>query len=163
MVAGSILSFSGGFRPGGGWEELLLEALDGEVEYAAEVNALNTSGRDAADQFRGYDLATVRPTIQYRLHLRGIPGHQDIGEQPQGIGNRLHLIVPFGLVAGNPTDIDGALQCIDGLPTVEHPQQFPPKRVIDPIVGQEDRTQQPTQLNACCIDWIAQGGRSKAG
>jgi len=37
-----------------------------------------------------------------------------------GGGDRLHLIVLFRLVAGHATEVDGALQGINGLAAIEH-------------------------------------------
>jgi hypothetical protein len=39
------------------------------------------------------------PTIQYKLHFHCVPGHDEIGEQAF-VGDRLHLLLLLGLVAG---------------------------------------------------------------
>ena len=47
--------------------------------------------------------------IEDLLHLGGVPGHDDVGEEAQGIGNRLHLLGLLGLMAGDAAGIDRAL------------------------------------------------------
>jgi hypothetical protein len=47
--------------------------------------------------------------IEDLLHLGGVPGHDDIGEETQGIGNRLHLLGLLGLMTGDATGVDRAL------------------------------------------------------
>jgi len=39
----------------------------------------------------------------------GIPGHDDVGEQAQRIGDSLHVIVALRLIASDATGVDGAL------------------------------------------------------
>jgi hypothetical protein len=47
---------------------------------------------DSRDQLRRDGTATaLRPAIEDRLHFRGVPGHDDVGEQAQGIGDRRRL------------------------------------------------------------------------
>jgi hypothetical protein len=99
--------------------------LDREAEHASQVDALGTGRRDASDEFRRHGARAPRiPAIKDRLHLRGVPSHDDIGEQAQGIGDGLHFLVALGLIAGNATRVDRALQGIDRLTSVQHPQQL---------------------------------------
>jgi len=46
------------------------------------------------------------PMIEDLLHLGGVPGHDDIGEETQGIGNCLHFMGLFGLMTGDATGVD---------------------------------------------------------
>ena len=75
--------------------------------------------------------------IENLLHLGGVPGHDDVDEQAQGIGNRLHLFGLLGLTAGDAAVIEGALQCVDSLAPVEHAQQFATKGLVEEIIAQE--------------------------
>src|SRR5256885_17121399 len=45
--------------------------------------------------------------------------------------------------------------------SIEHPAQLVPESVLDKVVSQKRRTQQPPQLHASLIDWIALGGRTE--
>ena len=49
--------------------------------------------------------------------------HNQVRQQAQRVGDGLHLLVLFGLVAGDAADVDSALQGIDGLAAVEHAQR----------------------------------------
>ncbi len=79
------------------------------------------------------------PAIQYGLHLHGVPGHHDVGEQAERIGHRLHLLGLPGLVAGDATDIDRALEGIDRLAAIEYAQDLAAEGLVDKVVGQKDR------------------------
>ena len=58
---------------------------------------LSSSRGDASDELgRDGAAATLRPMIEDLLHLGGVPGHDDIGEETQGIGNCLHLLGLLG-------------------------------------------------------------------
>jgi hypothetical protein len=61
-----------------------------------------------------------------RLHLRAVPGHDDAGEQAQGVGKGLHLLGTLGVVARDSAGVDGSLQSVDG---------FAAKRVIEAVVA----------------------------
>ncbi len=57
-------------------------------------------------------------SVGLHLHLHGIPGHHEVGQQTQGVCHGLHLIGLLGLVAGHAAGVDRALQRIGGLVTV---------------------------------------------
>jgi hypothetical protein len=65
----------------------------------------------------------VAPKIEDLLDPGGVPGHDDVGEQAQGIGNRLHLVEVFGLMTSDATRVDRALEGVDRFAPVEHAQQ----------------------------------------
>jgi hypothetical protein len=136
--------------------------LDREAEHASHVDALGTGRRDASDEFRRHGARAPRiPTIKDRLHLRGVPSHDDIGEQAQGIGDGLHFLVALGLIAGNATRVDRALQGIDRLASVQHPQQFPSENGVHKVVGEEHSAQQLTEMDERFIERIAACGRAE--
>jgi hypothetical protein len=70
--------------------------------------------------------------------------------------------VTAAIVQRIATDIDRALQGIDGLAAIEHAQQLTSKCLVDEIVGQEHRAQQPTQLRQSLVQRIAASGSAKA-
>ena len=79
--------------------------------------------------------------IEDLLHLGSVPGHDDVGEEAQGIRNRLHLLGLLGLTAGDAAGIDRALQRVDGLAPVEHAQQFATKDIVEKVIAQEHGAQ----------------------
>jgi len=70
----------------------------------------------------------------------------------------LHLLVLFGLVAGDTADVDSALQGIDGLAAVEHAQQLAAKGFVDEVVAQEHSAQQFAHLHHGLIERVAASG-----
>ncbi len=61
----------------------------------------------------------------------------------------------------HPAGINGALEGVNSLAPIEHPAQLVPESVLDKVVSQKRRTQQPPQLHASLIDRIALGGRTE--
>jgi hypothetical protein len=45
--------------------------------------------------------------------------------------NRLRLLGLFGLMAGDATHVDRALQCVDGLAVIEDAQQLTTKDIVE--------------------------------
>ena len=76
---------------------------------------------------RRHDLAPVGPPIQHRLHLRRVPGHHDVGQQAQRIGDGLHLVGTPGLRRRDAAGVDRALERVDRLAAVEDPSQLAPE------------------------------------
>jgi hypothetical protein len=75
-----------------------------------QVDALGSGRRDATDEFgRDAAAATLSPMIDDVLHLGGVPSHDDIGKQTQGIGNRPHLLGLFELMTGDAAGVDRPL------------------------------------------------------
>ena len=76
----------------------------------------------------GYGAVSApRPAIEDRLHFCRIPRHDDIGEQAQRIGDRLHFVLALGLIVGDATGINEPLQRIGRLAPIEHAQQLTPE------------------------------------
>src|SRR2546427_3961698 len=86
---------------------------------------------------------------------------RSVGHQAQRIGHSLHFIDTFGRRRADPAGINGALEGVNSLAPIEHPAQLVPESVLDKVVSQKRRTQQPPQLHASLIDWIALGGRTE--
>jgi hypothetical protein len=59
--------------------------------------------------------ATLRPMIEDLLEPGGAPRHDDVDEQDQDIGNRLHLVEVFGLMTSDATCVDRTLEGVDRL------------------------------------------------
>ena len=137
--------------------------LDREAEYSAHIQALGACRGNPADQFRRYSAAaTLGPAIEDGLHFRRVPCHDDVGEQAQGVGDGLHLILALGLIVGDAAGVDQALQRIGGFAAIEHAQQLAPEGRIDEIVGEEYRAQQSTDHDADFVQRIAACGGAKA-
>ena len=84
--------------------------LDREAEYAPHVEALGAPRGDSRDQFRrDGTAAALRPAIE----------------------DGLHFILALGLIVGDPTGVNQALQRIGRLAPVEHTQQLPAEDRID--------------------------------
>jgi len=125
-----------------GWQQDRCVALDGKAENATHIEALGTRRGDPADQFRRYrSAATLGPAIEDRLLLCGVPGHHDIGEQAQRVGDDLHFILALGLIAGNAAGVDQTLQRIGRFAAIEHAQQFTSECWVHEITCQEHRPQ----------------------
>src|SRR3546814_16944241 len=90
-----------------------------------------------------------------------MPRQHDVGHQAQRSGHSLHFIDTFGLRRADPAGINGALEGVNSLAPIEHPAQLVPESVLDKVVSQKRRTQQPPQLHASLIDWIALAGRTE--
>jgi hypothetical protein len=80
---------------------------------------------------------------------------KDVGETTQGIGDRLHLVVALGLIIADASGVDGALQGVHGLPTVEHAQQLAAEGRVDEVVGEEDGPQELAELRHGIVERIA--------
>jgi hypothetical protein len=88
--------------------------LDREAEYTAQFDALDPGWRNAADDLgRNRTATTLRSMIEDFLHLSRVPGQDDVGEQTQGIGHRLHLVGLLGVMTSDATRVDRALEQVD--------------------------------------------------
>ena len=97
--------------------------FDRKAENAAHVQALGARRGASRDQFRWYrPVSALRPAIEDRLHFRRVPGHDDVGEQAQGIRDGLHFILALGLIAGDAAGVDQALQGVGRFAAIEHAQ-----------------------------------------
>jgi hypothetical protein len=70
----------------------------------------------------------LRPMIEDFLHLSRVPGHDDVGEQAQSIGHRLHLVGLLGLMTRDATK--AVLQAgsrLDQERTIAHEPDLPPR------------------------------------
>ncbi len=62
--------------------------LNRDAEHAAQIDAFCAGRRDAADQLLRYRRGgACVPAIQYQLHFHRVPGHDDVGEQAQRVGD----------------------------------------------------------------------------
>jgi hypothetical protein len=110
---------------------------------------------NAPSQLRRHDLAPVGPSVQYRLHLRRVPRHHDVGQQAQGVGHCLHLVGTPGLGRPNTAGVNGALECVHRLAPVKNPAQLPAEAGIDEVVRQEGRPEQLAQLHTGVVDRVS--------
>ena len=99
-------------------------------------------------------LLAHRSTVQYGLHLRRVPRHDDIGQQAQGVGHGLHLVNTSSLRRPDSTGVDGAFERIRRLAPVEYPPHLPAEAGIHEVVSQERRGQQFAQLEPCVVDRV---------
>lgn len=95
------------------------------------MNTLLPRWRDLARELGRYHQALIGPAMQHGLRLHCVPGHDDVGQQIQGIGNCLHLLDPLGLGGANPPGVDCGLERIDRLAAVERPAQLIAQGVFD--------------------------------
>jgi len=84
--------------------------LDREPEHASEADPLRPGRRDAPDQLgRHRDRLSRVQTIERRLHLRRVPGHHEVREQPERIADRGEFLVPLRLETRDASGVDRAL------------------------------------------------------
>ena len=138
-------------------------ALHWKAEYAPQIDTLQPRRRNFPRELRRDDLTPVGPAVQNGLHLGCVPGHDDVGQQTQGVSHRLHFLGPLGLSRAHSAGINRPLQGIDRLTPVEYPTQLIPEGVFDKVVGQERSSQQAPQLNTRFVDGVSPRRRSKSG
>src|SRR3546814_11729740 len=83
--------------------------------------------RNFPRELRRDDLTPVGPAVQNGLHLGCVPGHDDVGQQTQGVSHRLHFLGPLGLSRAHSAGINRTLQGIDRLTPGEYPTQLLPE------------------------------------
>jgi len=66
------------------------------------------------------------------LHLLGIPGHDDVGQQRQRTGNRGQLLARAAAPGADAAGVDGPFQAVHRLTLIEQVEDFGPStRSVD--------------------------------
>ena len=153
----SVLSDTPHSRLRQGFDQVMMQRAEAEVEHAAQVDVCKGDGCNPRQRRRG---PAAPEGLCKTLHLRHVPRHHDIRQQRQGAGDRDQLLARSTMPGADRTVMDRSLQLMHGLALIENPLQFTAKTWIAEQVTQIDRAQELAECVAAFVGRVALGSRA---